>query len=285
MLVEKAYQSLATQLQTIYETSEALTIANWVIEHISGLKKIDRLINKQVELNLLQTEKLNNITKQLLQHKPIQYILNECWFAGMKFYVDENVLIPRPETEELINWVVEEYKANTTAVSILDIGTGSGCIPISIKKFLPALTVYAIDVSTEALTVAKKNATLQNTHIHFKQLNFLDETNWNELPKFDIIVSNPPYIAIEEKNTIQKNVIDYEPHVALFASDTNPLIFYEKIAAFATTHLNNNGKIFVEINEVYGKEVISIFEQHVFKCELKKDLQGKNRMLKAVVKH
>lgn len=285
MLVEKAYQSLATQLQTIYETSEALTIANWVIEHISGLKKIDRLVNKQVELNLLQTEKLNNITKQLLQHKPIQYILNECWFAGMKFYVDENVLIPRPETEELINWVVEEYKANTTAVSILDIGTGSGCIPISIKKFLPALTVYAIDVSTEALTVAKKNATLQNTHIHFKQLNFLDETNWNELPKFDIIVSNPPYIAIEEKNTIQKNVIDYEPHVALFASDTNPLIFYEKIAAFATTHLNNNGKIFVEINEVYGKEVISIFEQHAFKCELKKDLQGKNRMMKAVMKH
>ncbi|MBS1626687.1 MAG: peptide chain release factor N(5)-glutamine methyltransferase [Bacteroidetes bacterium] len=282
MLVEKAYQNLITQLQNVYENNEAFSIANWAIEHISQLNKIDRLINKQATLNEIQIKKLTSITNQLLQHKPIQYILNECWFAGMKLYVDENVLIPRPETEELANWIIEEYKTNTTPLIVIDIGTGSGCIPISIKKSLPILNIHAIDVSNEALVVAKKNASIQNTNIHFKQNNFLDETNWNEFPKFDIIVSNPPYIAIEEKNNIPKNVMEYEPHVALFAPSTNALIFYEKIVAFATTHLNNNGKIFVEINEALGKEVVTMFQQHSFNCELKKDLQGKDRMIKAV---
>jgi release factor glutamine methyltransferase len=262
--------------------NEAATIADWVIEHITMLNKIDRLLNKQATLTTVQQETLQNITTDLLNHKPVQYILNECWFAGMKLYVDENILIPRPETEELVEWIIEDCKINgVNSITIIDIGTGSGCIPIALKNSIPFCDAYAIDVSKEALAVAERNALANNTLVNFKQINFLDESEWKYLPMVDIIVSNPPYIAAKEIHSMEKNVTAYEPHLALFVADSNPLIFYEKIVEFALTKLHKQGKIFVEINEALGKDTVDLFEKYSFKCLLRKDLQGKDRMIKA----
>jgi len=198
----------------------------------------------------------------------------------MKFYVNEHVLIPRPETEELIELII---KTNNPISNILDIGTGSGCIPITLKKKIPHTTIVTIDVSEDALVVAKKNAAELNVEIELNQLNFLDETNWNELGIFDIIVSNPPYIKQSEIINMQPNVVANEPHIALFVADDDALVFYRKIAAFGKTHLTINGKIFVEINEALGNETISLFEEFGYRAELKKDMQGKNRMIVADV--
>ena len=226
------------------------------MEHITGWQKIDRIINKAVSLSLPQLELLKKYSTELLSHKPVQYVLQEAWFCGMKFYVDETVLIPRPETEEMVEWTAENVRCTmddgrwTTSkipvagtkdiihptsniLHIIDIGTGSGCIPVALKKKLPGAVIYSCDVSEGALAVARRNASSNNTDIHFLQLDFLDATERSPLPFVDIIISNPPYIPSQDKKTMQANVVDFEPHLALFVSDNNPLIFYEAITDFA----------------------------------------------------
>ena len=216
----------------------------------------------------------------------------------MNLYVDESVLIPRPETEELVHWIIDEgsrFKSQDSRNKeketkdkgqdlILDIGTGSGCIPIAIKKHLPATEVHAIDISEKALAVAKKNAEAQETSIQFHLLDILDKNLWQQLKKFDIIVSNPPYITEKEAEEMHNNVLLHEPHAALFVPNEQPLLFYEAIASFGLQHLNIGGLLFFEINEVYGKEVTAMLAakgyQHI---ELRKDMQGKDRMMKAVL--
>ena len=220
--------------------------------------------------------------ERLLKHEPVQYVLNECWFYGLKFYVDKNVLIPRPETEELVDWVIRNIKFPFKDLKILDIGTGSGCIAISLKRKLRKAEVWACDISNEALAVAKRNADNLQADINFIQLDFLNEEERNKLPSFDIIVSNPPYIPQKDKETMQQNVVAHEPHTALFVSDNNPLVFYTAIADFATQHLSKDGSIYCEIHENLGKEVSEIFLQNKFIFEMKKDMQGKERMIKAV---
>ncbi len=281
MTIQQAYLQLLQQLSTLYDNRESGNIADLVIEKITALRKIDRIVYKDTIISPEEQNLLSKITSELLQHKPVQYAIGEAWFMGMKLLVNEQVLIPRPETEELANWIIQDIKTNKKKeVSVLDIGTGSGCIPMSIKQLLPYTYVTAIDISEGALQVAKINSVNLNVLIDFLLLDILDENTWKQLGHFDIIVSNPPYIRNSEGLTMRKNVMDYEPHLALFVEDNDPLLFYKKIATFAKTHLQQTGKIYVEINEEFAQEVISIFQQNsFFNIELRKDMQGKDRMV------
>ncbi len=286
MTVEDGYKQLLFHLHKVYDEREASNITDLVIEHITGWKKIERFLNKKVLLTSEQHEKLNKFTYQILQHRPVQYVLGEAWFAGMKFFVDERVLIPRPETEELVEWILEDIrhtKSTIPVASILDIGTGSGCIPVALKKQLQRISVTSLDVSEGALVLAQKNAIIQETDIHFLLFNFLKEEKWKNLSIYDIIVSNPPYIKQSEREAMSKNVLDFEPSLALFVPDDNALLFYSKLADFGKLHLSAAGKIYVEINETLGKEVVSLFTKEDYQVELRKDLQGKDRMLKATI--
>lgn len=280
MTLIELYQNMVMQLKKIYDEREAENIADWTFES-EGLKRLERISNKLLQINEATNKKINFKLEQLLQHKPVQYVLGEAWFYKMKFFVNKHVLIPRPETEELVEWIVEEFKIQNSKFKIIDIGTGSGCIAIVLKKELQNAEVMAIDISKEALKVAQQNAKELNTEINFLQLDFLNKLLWPSMPSFDVIVSNPPYIPENEKQKLQKNVADHEPHTALFVADNDPFIFYKKIAAFADKHLNNKGKIFVEVHEDYAKEVEQILKERNFKTEIKKDIYGKERMIKA----
>jgi release factor glutamine methyltransferase len=236
-------------------------------------------------------DQLQAYTRELLTHKPVQYVLHEAWFCGMPFYVDENVLIPRPETEELVDWIVGNAQSPTSRgrlatgnVRILDIGTGSGCIPISLKKKLPQAEVYACDVSEGALAVAARNAATHQTPVNFLQVDFLDIDTWGSLPEVDIIVSNPPYIPYSDKSSMLQNVLAYEPHLALFVPSDDALVFYDAIARFAQRKLPDHGQVFAEIHEDLGKKTTALFESKGFDAEIKKDFQGKDRMVKANLK-
>ncbi len=280
MLIEIAYQQLAVKLESLYDKREASNIANWVIEKITGLKRIDRMIQKNRLLSPAEIEELGRKSVLLLDSMPVQYVLEEAWFAGMPFYVNESVLIPRPETEELIEWVIIENKQKVFK-QILDIGTGSGCIPIALKKRLPDTVISSVDISKEALQVAEKNTFQLQVSIDFIQLNFLNESNWKDLPVVDCIISNPPYIKLSEKESMSKNVLDFEPSLALFVTDEDPLIFYRKIAIFGKSHLNEGGIIFLEINEELGEQVIGLYKEHGYRTSLKQDMMGKDRMVMA----
>ena len=285
MTINTAYEQLLHQLYALYDNREAANIADWVIEFITEQKRIDRIINKNIVLNNAQQLQLQSFTDGLLRHEPVQYVLNEAWFAAMKFYVDENVLIPRPETEELVEQVVTMYEVRSAMydmkAEILDIGTGSGCIPIALNKKLPNVNITSIDISKKALEVATKNATDLQADITFKQVDFLNEESWKTLGIFDIIISNPPYIKQLESCSMSKHVTSYEPSIALFIADDEAMIFYEKIAIFGKNHLTENGQIFVEINEALGNETIAVFKSFGYQTLLKKDLQGRDRMVQA----
>ncbi|HWR33662.1 MAG TPA: peptide chain release factor N(5)-glutamine methyltransferase, partial [Chitinophagaceae bacterium] len=212
------------------------------------------------------------------------YVLNESWFCGLKLYVDKNVLIPRPETEELVEWIISNCKFPVDELKILDIGTGSGCIPISVKRRIRKAEVWACEISEDALAVAKRNAATLGTDINFIQLDFLNEEQRNQLPSFDIIVSNPPYVPEKDKEQMQQNVLNYEPHISLFVPDNDALIFYKAIAAFGKEHLKQSGNIYCEIHESLGSSVKEIFSSAGYTIELKKDMQQKDRMIKSGLK-
>lgn len=272
---------LIKELETVYDAGEATAIADWIMEHLTGLKKTERLFKKEQALTEPQLRLLHTYKTRLLHKEPVQYVLNEAWFAGMKFYVDEQVLIPRPETEELAEWIISSLRFPVNELSIIDIGTGSGCIAISLKRRLRKARVTAVDVSDEALSVAKKNATDLGADVKFIQLDFQNPEEWMQLSQFDIIVSNPPYIPLAGKEKMNANVVDYEPHLALFVPDDDPLVFYRLLARFAKTHLNEQGYVFAEIHEDLGEAVLTLFRVEGYKAELKKDMQGKDRMVKA----
>lgn len=281
MTTREAQQKAQLQLKILYDEREAINITEWVMEHITGKKRIDRLLDKQAMLTTSQELQLDMFLQELATHKPIQYVLGEAWFAGMKFFVNEHVLIPRPETEELVSWIVlESQKLKVKSQKLLDIGTGSGCIPVSLKKLWPEISVSSVDVSKEALEVAQKNADTLQAEINLLHFDFLNELSWDQLPVVDIIVSNPPYIKQSEHSNMSKNVLDFEPSIALFVPDEDALLFYRKIALFSKTHLSKYGSIFLEINEALGKEVVVLYESFGYKVELRKDMQGKDRMAK-----
>jgi len=275
-------QHFFSELQTIQEDSEIESFFFILTEYLHNLKRIDVSLNPDFEVSEMDLGKWNTIISELKTEKPIQYITGEAWFYGLRFEVNENTLIPRPETEELVEWIIEESKnlkvQQSKNLTILDIGTGSGCIPISLKKEIPNAIVSAIDVSEKALEMAKKNAEDNEVEVNFMLKNILETESFNE--KYNIIVSNPPYVRNLEKQEIKKNVLAYEPHLALFVEDNNALIFYRKIAELALTSLTSNGKLFFEINQYLGKETVELLDKLGFKnIELRKDFVGNDRMI------
>ncbi|GAB7257243.1 peptide chain release factor N(5)-glutamine methyltransferase [Polaribacter sp. OB-PA-B3] len=277
----KEFKTLFTEvLSKTYPQTEIESFFFILIEEKLNLKRIDTVINPNYFIEDKVVIELKHIITRLQKQEPIQYILGNTEFYGYPFLVDKNTLIPRPETEELVSWVLEEAKKTPTdKVSILDIGTGSGCIPISIAKEQKNTNIFAIDVSAEALKVAKQNAILNKVNINFIEQNILETAS---LPQqFDIIVSNPPYVRALEKVEIKENVLANEPHLALFVEDDNPLLFYKKIADLAQNHLLENGVLFFEINQYLGKETVLMLKEKGFtNITLKKDYFGNDRMIR-----
>lgn len=267
------------ELSGIYEPSEIDYIFFWLAEKILQKPESYLKVALNEDWEKLDELKLDFDLKlwELKKHRPIQYVLGETEFYGLKFFVNENVLIPRPETEELVEWILQDHPA--TEVKILDIGTGSGCIPITLKTQLPEAEIHALDFSEKALKMAEINAGFHQTEIQFHPIDFLN-FDFTELPKFDIIVSNPPYIADSEKVSMHENVLQHEPHSALFVPDDDPLIFYRKIAEFAQSNLRKNGKVYFEINQELALKTQKLLEQFFSIVELKKDISQNYRMIK-----
>lgn len=282
MTIAEATGYSTRRLTAIYDESEAAAISDWLIEYLTGIKRAQRISHHKTLLTAEQAAQLESFLERLIRHEPVQYVLNEAWFCGFKFYVDRHVLIPRPETEELVEWIISGCKFPIGQLTILDIGTGSGCIAVALKRRLGKAEVWSCDSSHEALRVAEKNATDLGVTVQFRELDFLDEAQRDPLPRFDIIVSNPPYIPEKDKTDMQPNVLNYEPAAALFVPDDDPLVFYKAIATFGKTHLQPGGAIYMELHENTGAAAARFFEANNYSTELKKDMQGKDRMLKAV---
>jgi release factor glutamine methyltransferase len=265
-------------LSPIYDSDEIESFFFLILEQEHQLKRVDLALNPNLELTENELQKWATYLQELQKQKPIQYLLGKTQFFGLEFFVNEHTLIPRPETEELVSWIINDNQ-HQQGLNILDIGTGSGCIAISLDKNLKAET-FAFDVSYEALEVAQKNADHNQAFVHLVEFDILNDV-WEGDP-FDIIVSNPPYVRELEKEEIKPNVLEYEPHLALFVSDENPLLFYEKIADFAKEHLSENGKLYFEINQYLGKETSEMLKNKGFKkVILKKDIYGNDRMILA----
>jgi release factor glutamine methyltransferase len=278
--MQKTIKKIKRELADLYSDTELQSITRLLISKITGYNFTEILVNKNTIFSDEQAQNVDNYLEKLKNHMPIQYVLGETEFCGLNFNVDESVLIPRPETEELVEWIVKEASPNS---KILDIGTGSGCIAISLKHFLPNSEVFACDISEESLHTAIKNAKQNNTDIHFFQADILKYSKSDVL--YDVIVSNPPYIPVYEKDMLDFRVKDYEPSSALYVPDDDPLLFYRKIAEFAELYLVSGGKIFFEIYSEYAKDCVELLENMVFQqVVLKQDISGKDRMLCGIKK-
>lgn len=283
MLLKDYRSQFIQELTAIFDEKEIESFFYITLEAFHQLKRVDLVLNPHFELDTVQLLQWETVLSQLKEHKPIQYILGETEFFGLPFYVNENTLIPRPETEELVDWILSNNQTTklTNPFNILDIGTGSGCIAISLAKNLPNATVYAIDVSEKALAIAQKNAERNEVDVVFLHRNILEMENLEE--QFDIIVSNPPYVRNLEKEEIHKNVLDYEPHLALFVEDDDALVFYRKITELAVKNLSKNGQLYFEINQYLGAGMLSLLQKYNFKnIELRQDIYGNDRMTFAV---
>jgi release factor glutamine methyltransferase len=281
MTIREQYHWLSEQLQQLYDKGEADTIAEWVLLHYTGLNRTSIKMHGNKPVTMHEKQQISHAANELMKTRPIQYVLEEAWFKGMRFYVNEDVLIPRPETEELVNWALDVYENNETNISILDIGTGSGCIAISMAKGLPAVAVTAIDVSEGALAIAQRNATDLHATVDCRQMDFLQEINWAMLPAYDCIISNPPYIPLREKEKLDANVTAWEPGTALFVPNDDALLFYRKIALFGKTHLLEGGNIFFECHQQFARDTLQMLQQMGYKTEMKKDIFNNERMIRA----
>ena len=292
MLIKHYKSEFISQLTPLYDEGEAESFFFLILEEKHHLKRIDLALQLDLEFSESEIKDWNVILEQLKLELPIQYILGSTSFYGLKFEVNENVLIPRPETEELVEWIINSNLKISSAqfgkasgerfnnLKILDIGTGSGCIAIALAKNLPNAQVFAIDVSERALATAKKNAEQNDVNINFIQKNILETTDLEQ--QFDIIVSNPPYVRNLEKAEIKKNVLEHEPHLALFVDDHDALIFYRKIGELAQKNLSKQGKLYFEINQYLGKETVELLENLGFSdVELKKDIYDNDRMIQS----
>jgi release factor glutamine methyltransferase len=280
--IEEMVDIFESELKTFYPKEEIKGFIKWSFKHVCNYSSIDLTIHSKSFLSNAHSEPLLIIIERLKTFEPIQYIIGETEFYGLKIKVNPNVLIPRPETEELVDWIIKDNKDKS--ITILDIGIGSGCIAIALKKNLPLAIIIAIDISENALNIAKENALLNEVSIDFRKINILDKTERNTLHGIDLIVSNPPYIANQEKYQMEKNVLDYEPHLALFVPDENPLLFYKEILDFAIEKFNKEGVVYCEINENKVLELINLFGEKGLKdFEFRKDIRGKDRMMKVII--
>lgn len=270
------------ELDALYPVEEVNSFFYMTIEHYLKLERFILALQPEYMLSKEEETPLFATIEKLKQEIPIQYILGTAHFMDLDFAVNSKVLIPRPETEELVRWIVADVTPSAS-VSILDIGTGSGCIAISLAKNLPNASLYALDVSEEALVVAQKNTEANHTIVTFLKDDILKEPNLQQ--KFDIIVSNPPYVRMLEKEQMADNVLNHEPSLALFVSDENPLLFYKAITNFAGKHLKENGSLYFETNQYLGKETQALLaHQNFSEIELRKDIYGNDRMLKGKIK-
>jgi len=268
---------IATELQDLYPENEAKNISSMLLEALFGIDPTALIVDQEITNTDKSEKKLNDAIAQLKRHEPIQYVLGQAHFYDRDFMVNPKVLIPRRETEELVHLILQDHP--NFSGKILDIGTGSGCIPITLSLELPQAVVASIDISTEAINVAKQNANALNANVSFQEMNVLSASAFPD--KYDIILSNPPYVMEKEKKKMQENVLDHEPHLALFVEDDDPLIFYLTIIKKAAESLNKNGMLYFEINEQFGSEVASEMEHNGFQTVvIIKDMQGKDRMVK-----
>ncbi len=292
------------ELDTIYGKDEVASFFYLGLEHHLNVVRIQLQLEPEFTLSKTEADFFFEILEGLKQQKPIQYLLGETEFYGLQFKVNDNVLIPRPETEELVDWILKSYESRVISsepsnlkssivnrqLKILDIGTGSGCIAISLAKHLPEAQVFAVDISESALEIAKENADSNGVEVKFIKADILESSLWEDVAlrqkgSFDIIVSNPPYVRELEKQEIKPNVLDNEPHLALFVENDNPLIFYKGITDFAVDKLKSNGSLYFEINQYLGQETKQLLVDAEFKAvELREDLNGNDRMLKGIKK-
>jgi release factor glutamine methyltransferase len=296
MKLFEAAQYLREELKEVYDEPEAANISVMVLEGLIGLEKNEQVTRKDLLLSKEQINTLQEQVTRLKKHEPVQYLLNRAWFYGMPLYVDHHVLIPRPETEELVDWVVKDVKSTgrdvfekkpgeadeTRELKILDVGTGSGCLALALKKAMPGAEVWGCDVSEPALNVARRNGSELDIRVDFQFVDFLDPVQQKFLPTVDLIVSNPPYVPLQDKEAMHPNVLLYEPHRALFVDNNDPLLFYKALAQFGKQRLYPGGRLYIEIHESLGQEVVALFRQEGYDpVELRKDMQGKDRMVRA----
>ncbi len=275
MLIKEAFEHMVEELMPSYGYAEARSITRIVFEDAFRIYHFDQ--EKALPEEYLKL--YENFLPRLLKNEPVQYVLGQADFYGRKFKVNASVLIPRQETEELVHWADEQMEKKTYRV--LDIGTGSGCIAITLKKLNPDLEVYALDTSTDALTVARENAELLEADVNFLEINILDKNQWHKLTKFDCIISNPPYISRAETSILAANVVSYEPHLALFVEGKDDVLFYRVITLFAQQYLNTGGWLFFEVNTFNAKLVQELVKEMNFKAvELREDINGNYRMIK-----
>ena len=277
------------ELDTLFPREEVDSFFYMAVEHYLGLERFILVLEPDFVISKEEEEPLFRALGELKRERPIQYVLGKAHFCEMDFKVDENVLIPRPETEELVYWILDQVGGSfpngsngEKELRILDIGTGSGCIAISLAKNLPHAKVTGIDISKAALRLARENARKHGVEVLFIEAEALSLERFGE--KYTIIVSNPPYVRELEKESMANNVLEYEPGTALFVADEDPLLFYKSIVRFATSHLNQEGMLFFEINQYLGKETEQLLERSLFSgIELKKDMYGNDRMLKGIL--
>jgi len=282
MRLAEIKQNIKKQLANSYEPVELNSLLPLFIEHITGWNQVQQVIHQNEEMVPEWEKSFQEGSLQLAQGKPIQYIIGKSWFLGNDYFVNESVLIPRPETEELVEWVSEYAQIINKPLQIADIGTGSGCIAIALSLLLPDATVTGIDISEDALQVAQKNATALAANIEWVQQDILMSAS---LPgNYDIMVSNPPYIPILEKATMQDQVTLHEPDIALFVTNEDPLIFYKMIARLGKQALNKNGQLFFEIHYDQGPALLKLLDEMNYHAELRQDMFGKDRMIRASLK-
>ncbi|OMP29796.1 peptide chain release factor N(5)-glutamine methyltransferase [Mangrovimonas sp. DI 80] len=286
MILKDIKTQFHQSLDAIYGVEEVDSFFGLLLDHYFKIKPITLVLEPEYEVTPEGASKMNQVLRRLKDQEPIQYILGEAEFFGLPFKVSPATLIPRPETEELVNWIIETSKNRSEPIRILDIGTGTGCIPISLGHYLPSAEIYTLDVSAQAIEVAKENAGINNVDVNFMEGDILQFENlapeFLQL-KFDVIVSNPPYVRELEKSEMKTNVLDYEPDLALFVPNDDPLRFYKVITKFAGKSLKNSGMLFFEINQYLGEEMRQLLIDNNFTdIELRQDIFGNNRMLKGI---
>lgn len=278
MTFREIHTNYSERLKSIYSKGEAAAITDIIFRFFAGLSGSELIVKGHIIPDNNTLSGLENSLAKLLQYIPVQYVTGEAWFCGLQFRVNKNVLIPRPETEELVQEAIHFLKGST-GKNVLEIGSGSGCIPITIKKFVPVAQVVSVELSRAALDVAEENAAANKADVDFREMDFLKEKHRQDLPVFDVIISNPPYIPEEEKNLLDKNVSLHEPGMALFVPQNDPLVFYREIYAFAKTHLKKNGIIFLEADANRAKQTAAIFSGKNISTEIKKDMSGNERFI------
>lgn len=275
-----AYNYIKQAINGQYPDTEASAIAKAILTDVFQLSTTDLYASKDMNFSTNQAEKLEVIITRLRANEPLQYILGNCYFCGLDFHIEPGVLIPRPETAELVEWIISDRKSNDSPIRILDIGTGSGCISISLAKNLPQSEVHAWDISEDAIRIASDNANRLDANVRFRQTDVLGQVPTNTM--MNVIVSNPPYITEAERTDMDANVTDWEPDTALFVPDNAPLLFYERITDIGKQILTPDGTLYFEINQRFGTETVDMLRKKGYRnVELRKDLSGNDRMIKA----